>query len=118
MSVGPGEPGQVPGHDHAGHDHADSGSVRGVRPHGIAVGADGLTIWFVGQDAATVGRINPDFRVEQFPLPTRAARPSYLVLGPDGNMWGTEGDGADNVFRVDPSGAARSLPSRRVSCRR
>lgn len=79
-------------------------------PHDISLGPDGTTIWFIGKAAGTVGKINPDGTVVQYPLPTETAAPPYLIAGPDGNMWGTEGDGASNLFRVTPDGVVTEYP--------
>jgi virginiamycin B lyase len=72
-------------------------------PHGIAFGADGQTLWFVGKATGTVGKINPDGTVNHYQLPTVGSTPIYIALGPDGNMWGTELTG-NKIFRVTPTG--------------
>ena len=79
-------------------------------PHAIAIGADGVTIWFTGKNTSTVGNINPvngaitsASTVTHYNLPTVAATPIYLELGTDGNIWGTELTG-NNIFRVTPTG--------------
>jgi virginiamycin B lyase len=79
-------------------------------PHAIAIGADGVTIWFTGKNTSTVGKINPvngaitsASTVTHYNLPTVAATPIYLELGTDGNIWGTELTG-NNIFRVTPTG--------------
>ena len=79
-------------------------------PHAIAIGADGVTIWFTGKNTSTVGKINPvngaitsASTVTHYNLPTVAATPIYLELGTDGNIWGTELTG-NNIFRVTPNG--------------
>jgi len=79
-------------------------------PHAIAIGADGVTIWFTGKNTSTVGKINPvngaitsASTVTHYNLPTVAAMPIYLELGTDGNIWGTELTG-NNIFRVTPTG--------------
>ncbi|CAN5428019.1 N/A [soil metagenome] len=59
-------------------------------PHGIGLDADGETIWFTGKRTSTIGKINPDWTVEHFPLGTLAALPIFLSAGPDGGIWGTE----------------------------
>jgi len=78
--------------------------------HAIAIGADGVTIWFTGKNTSTVGKINPvngvitsASTVTHYNLPTVAATPIYLELGTDGNIWGTELTG-NNIFRVTPNG--------------
>lgn len=79
-------------------------------PHAIAIGADGVTIWFTGKNTSTVGKINPvggvitsASTVTHYNLPTVAATPIYVELGTDGNIWGTELTG-NNIFRVTPNG--------------
>jgi virginiamycin B lyase len=51
-------------------------------PHAIAIGADGVTIWFTGKNTSTVGKINPvngvitsASTVTHYNLPTVAATP-------------------------------------------
>jgi len=79
-------------------------------PHAIAIGADGVTIWFTGKNTSTVGKINPvngvitsASTVTHYNLPTIAATPIYVELGTDGNIWGTELTG-NKIFRVTPTG--------------
>jgi len=62
----------------------------GVDPHGLSLGSDGVTIWFTGKTANTVGRITSDGQVTNFKLPTEGALPIYVRSGPYGNMWATE----------------------------
>lgn len=85
-------------------------------PHAIAIGADGVTIWFTGKNTSTVGKINPvngvitsASTVTHYNLPTVAATPIYLELGTDGNIWGTELTG-NNIFRVTPTGTVTEFP--------
>jgi virginiamycin B lyase len=85
-------------------------------PHAIAIGADGVTIWFTGKNTSTVGKINPvngvitsASTVTHYNLPTVAATPIYLELGTDGNIWGTELTG-NNIFRVTPAGTVTEFP--------
>src|SRR5450755_2468879 len=47
----------------------------------------------------------------EFPLPTTASRPVEITLGPDGNLWFTEGDG-NNVGRITPEGNITEFPVR------
>jgi virginiamycin B lyase len=72
-------------------------------PHGICIGADGVTIWFTGKRTSTVGRINPDRSVEHFQLQTLAALPIFLSAGPDNCIWGTELLGS-NILHISESG--------------
>jgi len=78
-------------------------------PHGIALGADGYTIWFTGKRTSTIGKINYDGSVEHFEVDTLASLPIYLHAGPDGNMWGTELLG-NRILRVRPNGKVREYP--------
>jgi virginiamycin B lyase len=84
---------------------------KGTGPHGIGRGADGLTVWFTGKAAGTVGKVDPDtgaVSVYKLSYPP-ASTPIYVVAGPDGNMWGTELDG-NKIFRVTPQGAVTEFP--------
>lgn len=74
-----------------------------VDPHGLAIGPDGATIWFTGKTANTIGRIAPDGRVTNYPLPTANALPIYVRPGPDGNMWATELTG-NKIAKITPNG--------------
>ncbi len=74
-----------------------------VDPHGLALGPDGVTIWFTGKTKNTVGKIAPDGKVTNYALPTAAALPIYVRPGPDGNMWVTELTG-NKIARVTPDG--------------
>src|SRR5207248_267420 len=71
-------------------------------PHGIAIGPDGLTVWFTGKAAGTVGYVDGDtLAVRVFSL-SPDSKPIYVVAGPDGAMWGTELEG-NRIFRVTPA---------------
>ena len=75
----------------------------GTDPHGLALGPDGVTIWYTGKLKNTVGKIAPDGKVTNYALPTAAALPIYVRPGPDGNMWVTELTG-NKIARVTPDG--------------
>ena len=45
----------------------------------------------------------------EFPLPTADAKPSSIVLGPDGNMWFTEAN-AHKIGRITPAGVITEFP--------
>lgn len=78
-------------------------------PHGIALAADGKTIWFTGKKTSTVGRIDPDGTVHHFELDALGAVPIYLHAGPDGGMWGTELVG-NRILHVRPDGEIKEYP--------
>jgi virginiamycin B lyase len=80
-----------------------AGEPINTHPHGLAIGADGRTVWFTGKKTNTVGKINPDGSVEHFELPTVGAVPIYIAAGPDGNMWCTELVG-NMIARITPTG--------------
>lgn len=77
-------------------------------PHGLAVGPDGLTLWYTGKEAGVVGRVLPDGTVRSFPLSNPASAPIYITAGPDGNMWFTELTG-NKIGRITPSGQLREF---------
>ena len=54
----------------------------------------------------------PDGRIDEFPLPDRAARPHAIVADPAGGCWFTEW-GANRVGHIDPDGhiTAHTLPT-------
>ena len=78
-------------------------------PHGLAVGADGETLWFTGKATGTIGKIDADGNVEMFSLPTVGSVPIYIKAGPDGNMWFTELVG-NAVGRITPDGTVTEFP--------
>jgi virginiamycin B lyase len=78
-------------------------------PHGLAVGADGETLWFTGKATGTIGKIDAGGNVETFSLPTVGSVPIYIRAGPDGNMWFTELVG-NAVGRITPQGAVTEFP--------
>ncbi|HEX8622820.1 MAG TPA: hypothetical protein VF718_12710 [Allosphingosinicella sp.] len=78
------------------------------RPHGLAVGRDGRTLWFTGKATGTVGRVAPDGIVSHFQLPTAGATPIYAALGPDGAMWFTELTG-NMIARVTEAGEVEEI---------
>ncbi|MEC4749972.1 hypothetical protein [Methylomicrobium sp. Wu6] len=77
-------------------------------PHGIGLDADGESIWFTGKRTSTVGKINPDGRVEHFQLNNLAALPIFLSAGANGTIWGTELLGSA-ILNVSTDGAVREF---------
>lgn len=77
-------------------------------PHGIGLDADGETIWFTGKRTSTVGRINPNGRVQHFQLQNLAALPIFLQAGPDSGIWGTELHG-NAILNVSREGTVREF---------
>ena len=68
-------------------------------PGDITAGADGA-MWFVElsgtmdgmqPDGARLGRITPDGRVTEFEMPSRLPSPINIAVGPDRNIWFTQG---------------------------
>jgi virginiamycin B lyase len=59
-------------------------------------------IWWVGQWASLVGRLDPATgTMQEFPLPPDA-RPHSVNVGPDGHIWYT-GNGNGTIGRLDPA---------------
>ena len=74
----------------------------GSRPHDPAVGPDG-SIWYTGQTANTLGRLNPvTASVTEYTLPTALSGPHGLVPDFAGRIWYT-GNTARLVGRLDPT---------------
>ena len=78
-------------------------------PHGLAVGADGATLWFTGKATGTIGRIAPDGTITTYPLKTVGAVPIYIEQASDGSMWFTELVG-NAVGRITPDGKLDEFP--------
>ena len=77
-------------------------------PHGIALDADGVSIWFTGKRTSTIGKIQADETVTHFQLDTLAALPIFLSAGPDGGIWGTELNGSC-ILHISREGELREL---------
>jgi virginiamycin B lyase len=82
----------------------------GSRPHDPAVAPDG-SIWYTGQQANTLGRLNPaTASVTEYALPTPRSGPHGLVADSAGHIWYT-GNTARLVGRLDPTtGEVREFP--------
>jgi virginiamycin B lyase len=74
--------------------------TRGDHPHDVAPATDG-TVWYTGQRAGVLGRLDPKTgAVERVPL-GRGSSPHGVVIGPDGAPWVTD-SGLNAIVRVDP----------------
>jgi virginiamycin B lyase len=72
----------------------------GSHPHDVAPAPDG-TVWYTGQHAGNVGRLDPSTgKIEIIPL-GEGSRPHGVIVGPDGGAWITDG-GLNANLRVDP----------------
>ncbi|GIK81674.1 MAG: SMP-30/gluconolactonase/LRE family protein [Pseudorhodoplanes sp.] len=73
----------------------------GARPHDVAPAPDG-TVWYTGQGAGHLGRLDPATgKVEIIPL-GKGSRPHGVIVGPDGAAWVTD-SGLNANVRVDPA---------------
>lgn len=71
----------------------------GTHPHDVAPAPDG-TVWFTGQTAGYLGRLDPQTGdVRQVALGNNSA-PHGVIVGPDGAAWVTDG-GQNAIVRVD-----------------
>lgn len=84
-------------------------------PGDITAGADGA-MWFLmlsgtmdglQVDGGRVGRISMDGRITEFEMPTRTPSPINIAVGPDRNIWYTQGS---HVARVTPDGRITEFP--------
>jgi len=74
---------------------------QGDHPHDVAPAPDG-TVWYTGQRAGVLGRLNPDTgQVDRIPLGEGSA-PHGVIIGPDGAAWITD-CGLNAIVRVDPA---------------
>ena len=60
-------------------------------------------LWFAQKTANKIGRITPDGKITEFPLPTPNAGPDGIALGPDGNIWFSETE-VSQIGRITPDG--------------
>lgn len=73
----------------------------GSRPHDPLATDDGA-IWWTGQWANVLGRLDPKTGVmKEFPLKTAKSGPHGLTADSEGNIWYT-GNGARHVGKLDP----------------
>ncbi len=93
-------------------------------PVGIAAGPDD-NLWFTecdsyGQGGCKIGRITPQGKVTEFPLPASSAfnEAGSIIAGPDGNLWFTgcarsQDPCNDQIGRITPGGKITdfSVPS-------
>jgi len=88
-------------------------------PFNIVVGPDG-NLWFTetgispldgaSSNASAIGRITPGGVITEFPTPTLQSYPGSLVVGPDGNLWFTDGF-ASAIGRITPNGVITEFPT-------
>jgi len=90
-------------------DCSTCGREINTRPHGLAIGDDGKTIWYTGKATGTVGKITPAGKIQTFALLTVGSVPIYIKDGPDGNMWVTELVG-NKIARITPDGEVTEFP--------
>src|SRR4051794_11817711 len=72
---------------------------------GCALVASGLLL--IGSPSATA---DPVGMFSEFPVPTAHARPEFINVGPDGNLWFTEGQ-VDKLAKMTPSGVITEYPT-------
>ncbi|MGH6746802.1 caspase, EACC1-associated type [Novosphingobium sp.] len=63
----------------------------GSHPVGMTAGPDG-NMWFTEPDHDKIGKITPDGKIAEYPVPTPGGHPFEIAAGPDGNVWFTEGN--------------------------
>ena len=92
-----------------------------ARPLGITIDRLG-NIWFttgslllggpagpIEESVELIGRLNSDFEIKEFPVPTPPSQPLSITLGPDGNLWFTEPEG-NAIGRITPAGVITEIP--------
>jgi virginiamycin B lyase len=60
-------------------------------------------VWFAEIGAGQIGRIHPDGRIDEFPLPDRTCRPHAVAAAVDGGCWATLW-ASSSVVRLDRDG--------------
>ena len=73
----------------------------GIGLHDVAPASDG-TVWFTGQGAGILGKLNPRDGFFLTIALGKGAAPHGVTIGPDGAPWITEG-GQNAIARVDPA---------------
>jgi virginiamycin B lyase len=72
---------------------------KGDGPHDVAPADDG-TVWYTGQRAGVLGRLDPaTSNIDRIKLGEGSA-PHGVIIGPDGAAWVTDG-GLNAILRVD-----------------
>lgn len=79
-----------------------------TRALGLAFDGSGA-LWYTDATRSAIVKYIPGGGSEVFLLPTEAAQPNQIVLGPDGNLWFTEISGA-RIGRITPSGVVTEFP--------
>jgi streptogramin lyase len=95
--------------------------VASSHPSGITLGPDG-NLWFAEARCSAcvfgspgslevIGQITPAGAITEFSTPNSLAsgEPLGIASGPDGNLWFTEGGGA-NIGRITPAGVVTEFP--------
>ena len=67
----------------------------------IVVGRDG-NLWFTEEYGNQIGRLTPEGRFTEFPVPTAGSDPVSIVVGRDGNLWFIE-TVANQIGRLTPA---------------
>jgi virginiamycin B lyase len=81
--------------------------TKGSHPHDPLAAADG-SIWYTGQMASTLGRVDPKTGVfKEYRTKTPASGPHGLVADDAGNIWFTA-NFAGYIGRLDPTTGASS----------
>ncbi len=73
--------------------------TKGSWPREIVAAPDGA-LYFAEMSSNKIGRITPDGKITEFPIPTKDAKPYCVVIGPDKQLWFTE-SGVDKIGRMD-----------------
>jgi virginiamycin B lyase len=81
---------------------------RGRKPTAITTDSVG-NLWFTEAGADFIARLDSDFVVTEFPIPTPPSQPFAITLGPDGNLWFTEPMAA-TIGRITPQGQITEFP--------
>ncbi len=64
------------------------GITSGSTPGDIIAGPDG-NLWFLEESGNKIGKITPEGRVTEYPLPSQIRFPTRITVGSDGNAWFT-----------------------------
>jgi virginiamycin B lyase len=84
------------------------------RPSAMTIGPDSKSLYFIIEapneesSSYSIGRIDLNGDITEFPIPDAASRPKAITAGPDGNIWFTD-PALNSIWRLTPEGSFASF---------